>query len=463
MKISNFFSSISFIISCVVLSYVFYRSEIYFQGAKFDHYLKYYIFFSILLILSCLSFFISHKIRQNIFLFLITFGSSIYLLEFSILYYNYFNSTEYKLKKINNEYDERSKYDFYIDFKKKNPEVVLDVPPSLIYEDEIAEQKKYLKLPLSSISKKETVWCNEDGNFVTYTSDRFGFNNQDKEWDKKKHIIFLGDSYTQGVCVNSFENIPSKFKDSLNNDDIGVINLGIRGNGPLSEYASFVEYSKALNPIAIFWLYYEGNDLKNLKFESQVKTLQKYLENKNFSQNLINYQNYLDNVLYEKFLERLSFELDTKKQIKDNKILFGLKLHNLRMFIRSKLKKDSLDKKEYYRSQLINFDKIVKKMKILSNKLNSELIFVYLPSFERTEKRLISDKKMYNYENIINIIKGNNIKFIDVITDLFQKSSNPKEYYPFELPLHFSSYGYSSIAKILYEDTEKLIDIKNID
>ena len=37
-------------------------------------------------------------------------------------------------------------------------------------------------------------------------------------------------------------------------------------------------------------------------------------------------------------------------------------------------------------------------MKILSNKLNSELIFVYLPSFERTEKSLISDKKMYNYE-----------------------------------------------------------------
>ena len=93
MKISNFFSSISFIISFVVLSYVFYRSEIYFQGAKFDHYLKYYIFFSILLILSYLSFFISHKIRQNIFLFLITFGSSVYLLEFSILYYNYFNST----------------------------------------------------------------------------------------------------------------------------------------------------------------------------------------------------------------------------------------------------------------------------------------------------------------------------------------------------------------------------------
>ena len=39
--------------------------------------------------------------------------------------------------------------------------------------------------PLSGISNSETIHCNENGYYSIYQSDRYGFNNPDKEWDSK--------------------------------------------------------------------------------------------------------------------------------------------------------------------------------------------------------------------------------------------------------------------------------------
>ena len=47
----------------------------------------------------------------------------------------------------------------------------------------------YEIFPLSGASNSMTVHCNENGYFSTYLSDRYGFNNPDKEWDKKL-VIF---------------------------------------------------------------------------------------------------------------------------------------------------------------------------------------------------------------------------------------------------------------------------------
>jgi hypothetical protein len=451
MKLSKIITYLAIFFSIILFIYVFYRSEIYFEGNNRNHYIKYYIFCFILLLLSILSAFIPENIKIKLFLISTSIIISLYIIEFSLVSLNHFQSMEYKIKKLNENYDDRSKYDFYIDYKKKFQNAVIDLPPSLIYEDLLNNQKKYRLVPLSSISKRNTAWCNEDGTFNSYLSDRYGFNNSDKEWDKSKHIIFIGDSYTQGACVKEDENIPGNIKKLLKNDDIGIINLGKRGHGPLSEYATLVEYGKVTNPKIILWLYYEGNDLKNLKFETSVDILRNYLIKKNFSQNLINKQKDLDKILLNKFNERLNFEKHTKKQLKDNQFMFALKFFNLKKFIRLKLKKKSDDAKSYYKSQLENFEIITQKIKFLSKELDSKLIFIYIPSYERTNKDSLEDLKMYNYSNIIKIISKNKIDLIDLSYELFKKSNNPKEYYPYELPRHFSAYGYETIAKILYK------------
>ena len=58
-------------------------------------------------------------------------------------------------------------------------------------------------LPLSGISNATTVLCNESGEYSIYQSDRYGFNTPDKEWDKDKiEFLLVGDSFTNGSCVN---------------------------------------------------------------------------------------------------------------------------------------------------------------------------------------------------------------------------------------------------------------------
>ena len=46
-------------------------------------------------------------------------------------------------------------------------------------------------LPLSGISKRTTLVCNENGYYSKFESDRFGFNNPDFEWDAEKIDFFL--------------------------------------------------------------------------------------------------------------------------------------------------------------------------------------------------------------------------------------------------------------------------------
>ena len=57
--------------------------------------------------------------------------------------------------------------------------------------------------PVSGISKTKTLYCNENGYWFDYLSDRYGFNNPDDEWNNDKvDFLLIGDSLTMGACVN---------------------------------------------------------------------------------------------------------------------------------------------------------------------------------------------------------------------------------------------------------------------
>ena len=114
-------------------------------------------------------------------------------------------------------------------------------------------------------------------------SDRFGFNNPDDEWDQTKiEYLLVGDSFTHGACVNRPNDIGSVLRKLSGNS---VLNLGYGGNGPLIQYATLREYLKP-GIKNILWLYFEGNDLEDLKFELKNDILVKYLKKSNFNQNL---------------------------------------------------------------------------------------------------------------------------------------------------------------------------------
>ena len=200
---------------------------------------------------------------------------------------------------IKSKHGEKSKYEIIQDLKiNKGLDVVPSIFPSVFLKKNLVHKELDL-FPLGGVSNKITVFCKEGEQFSIYKSDRYGFNNPDEEWDQKRINFFLvGDSFAQGSCVQPGEDMASQIR-SLTN--LPAISLGMAANGPLIELATLKEYIVKKNPQIVLWLYFERNDLDDLKIEKSNKILLNYLKN-NFSQNLISKQFMIDKKLLENLL-----------------------------------------------------------------------------------------------------------------------------------------------------------------
>ncbi len=282
--------------------------------------------------------------------------------------------------------------------------------------------------PLGGISNKITLFCNENGEFITYKADRYGFRNNDTVWDKKIDSVLLGDSFAHGACVD--KDISYHLSKKVN-----LINLGYQGNGPLKMYASFEEYGKELKPKYIIWMYDSFNDLDDLNVENNNYILKKYYD-LNFNQKLINKQRTIDENLNK--LVKSKFESDSYR-----KFSHTIKLYNLRMLIKNLILNSEKEKKnvekQFEQFKLI-FDQFVK----ISKQIDSEIIFVFF-----SDKNALSKAKIdIMDEKIINFIKSKDLILIN-IHEIMKNSGNYKKYFPFNGRRfgHFNEAGYELVAK----------------
>ncbi len=263
-------------ISIIFLLYTLYRSELIHQETRFDYYLKYYLFGIFLIILSIISFFIDKEMKIDTCIILFSSMLGLYVVEG----YLFLNSGHYQVLKSGIKFDVRTKLEIYQDLKKNDPNVVVSVS-----SDSYLNEKKQSIFPLSGISKKKIIFCNENGYYSIYQSDRYGFNNPDNVWDKKKNdFLLLGDSFVNGACVNEPDTISGNLRKLI--QSANIINIGYSGNGPLREYATLREYLPLTNSKKVLWFYSEVNDLTDLIKELNNNILLKYLEDRNFNQNL---------------------------------------------------------------------------------------------------------------------------------------------------------------------------------
>ncbi len=427
------FSPICLLISSLLLFYTFFKSEIYWDGEKKDYYTIYYIISFICLIFSIFTFFLSQKIKEYLIIFTFSFVISLYLFE---LYLNLdlvdFDKHRIYKKQTGKKFEVKTRFQIYEELKLKNNLIKPVVSPKYCLE------KDCELFPLSGISNSETIFCNELGYFSIYESDRYGFNNPDFEWDKNEIEYFLvGDSYTHGACVNRPNDIASILR-TLSNKS--ALNLGYGGNGPLIEYATLREYSD-LNIKNIFFIYYEGNDLFELDLELQNKTLNNYLKDLNFTQNLKEKQNLIN----ESVNNTINEVVEIKKLAKSFKLkLFKfLKMYNLRVSIfKPPNKKPRLRQTE--------LKKILKLADDLANQNGSNFYFVYLPEYKRYTTKYDNEY----YLMIKDIIKELNISFIDIHSEVFKKEKKVLKLFPFEKIGHYNEEGYKKVAETLYQFTK---------
>jgi len=336
------------------------------------------------------------------------------------------------------DFDKRTKLEIYEDLKQKDKNITI----SFNAWSKMFLNKKDI-FPLSGLSNKKSIHCNENGYYSIYSSDRYGFNNPNEEWDKKNlDYLIVGDSFVHGACVNRPNDISSVLRSLSGNS---ALNLGISGNGPLTEYATLREYIKP-NIKKIIWIYYEGYDLQDLIFERNNFILKKYLKDKKFSQDLKK-----NNKKKDEVVERITnIELARiSEKYKDDKRL----KYKILKFIRLDKTKNSINFENTYSpsiddSVFKDFEKILKQSKDLSINNGSKFYFVYLPEYYRYTKKYNED----NYEKILEITNKLNISTIDLKKELFDKEESPSKLFPFELGGHLTIEGYKKVTEKIYEN-----------
>ena len=407
---------ISITISLIFFSYVYYKSEIFAAGNKHDYYFKYYVATYVLFFFSILTLFLNKKTIFACLAIIVSSSFAIYAVEL-FLTINFKKPASVKLK--------------YIDeFKKNDPSIV----PIIYYADhkKINIDKKIV--PLAGVSNKKTIFCQEDGPMIEYNSDRFGFNNFDYIWDKKDiFAVTVGDSFTQGACVNTKNTIAN----NIDKDEF-LLNLGIGGTGPLIQFATVKEYLNRANPKRIIWIYYEENDFGDLILEKSDPVLKKYLEDENFSQQLISKQKKID----KKLITILHRKIDDKNKIKKDDLKKFIKLTSVRRMF--------LDNSAAYKIKTPkDFINIIKKTKKIADERNLKFYFVYLPEKNRFTKGLANDKNYRNYYEVVDIIKNLNVPFIDLKNE-FNKLPEPIDLYSKKF-FHLNISGYKTAAELINE------------
>jgi len=100
--------------------------------------------------------------------------------------------------------------------------------------------------PIGTLPNTNTFLCDEGYGHFTYKSDKFGLRNKNENWDKiskEGATFFVGDSYTQGFCVDNESTFTEVFARLTGKN---TINLGNGANGP---YEYIAHLKGVINPI----------------------------------------------------------------------------------------------------------------------------------------------------------------------------------------------------------------------
>lgn len=212
------------------------------------------------------------------------------------------------------------------------------------------------------------------------------------------------------------------------------------------EYAILKEYLTK-NVKNIFWLYWEGNDLDNLKKELKNQNLINYLDI-NYSQNLTTIdQKRIDEIIQNKLYKHIKLSKKSSSDFNNLSIIKFFKLYYLRQLINFKI--NNIIEKRF--TKIDELKLILNNAKKISIANNSKFYFVYLPEYKRYSSSYYDNS---NYELIKSIVTELGIPFVDVNKEVFNRKEDFKSLFPFGITGHYNTQGYKEIAEKLYKLTQ---------
>lgn len=429
MDYKKILSVILISIGLIILSYTFYKSEIYFQGLNRKFYLIYYLVSLFFFFFAFLNLYISKKTRANFVIIFVSFILSFYCIEIFLNYYPIKSKSIAYKKKTGKIYDTRAKFEIYSDLRKVDNSIV-------IYNS----VKNFDLQTFGGISNSKTLHCNENGYYSIYESDKYGFNNPKYDLENTNfEYVVIGDSLIHGACFNRPYDISSVLR---NISKKNTLNLGIQDTGPLEQYAILKEYlPKKFNKLIWF---YSHNDNEDLTREIKDKLLNNYLNDDNFTQQLKKKQLYIDKLL----LENLNQEYLNKKTDKKKSYYINI----IKLFKTRSILLNALMVPQNLPKMPKEFFLILEKVQKISIENDAEFYVVLLPSYSQVK---FGNKNVNENFNIFkNQILQKKIKVIDIKELVFDAAVNPLKFYPFEKKGHLNKLGNKSVGKLVYKLTK---------
>jgi len=360
-------------------------------------------------------------------------------------------------KKIGVEIDTRSAGDVIASLQKAGIDAVpLVVPAQGFIEEQNNSIKSVLKvhgqevIPLGGIAGRVTVMCNENSQWVTYKSDKHGFNNPSEAWQSGPvEVGILGDSYAHGFCVPPDRNFAALIRQRYP----ATLNLAMAGAGPMLELATWKEYLQPLKPKVVLWFYYEGNDLIDLQGDRKNKLLMRYLED-NFSQKLIALQTEIDQAIWDD-IPRQSALVSSRRETGSghgvnlvDRFVDFVALGNLRnrlSIINSTTIQEVQNLADLEGPNLGLFREILTQVKTSVGAWGGKMYFIYLPDWPRYSGYELEPVAKQR-DSVIALVTSLGISVID-IHPVFQAESDPLSLFPFREPGHYTEKGHLLVAE----------------
>ena len=303
-------------------------------------------------------------------------------------------------------------------------------------------------LPLSGQASTLTILCNESGITIGYRSDSLGFRNPPDIWAPiHSGVALIGDSFTHGFCRPEQETIAAHLRAA----NVRTLNLGLTGAGPLAELGIVREYLPTVRPKRVYWLFYEGNDLVDVKSERET-LLYRYLS-PDFTQNLLARHNAVDSAIVRFADSMLSaYRPPTSAQ----KLWSFVLLRKLRTA--TGLYKIPVYDQGDEKAEAELLESVLSRARADVESWGGELRLVYLPErrrFNRNTAPVVGERHdpVVVQQRIRRIAYRLDIPVIDVAS-AFASEKDPTSLWNARR-YHYNAAGYAIVAKAILDDLRK--------
>ena len=303
-------------------------------------------------------------------------------------------------------------------------------------------------VPLAGVSDARIDHCRESGRYPAQRTDRYGFNNPPGLWAKPVEIALVGDSFVHGMCTEADASIAAMMRATVP----ATLSVGIGGWGPLFELGAIKDYVAEVRPRHVFWMYYEGNDLVDLRRDQSAPVLPEYLS-PGFEQGLVELRDSIDAGL-KAFLERVVAARSGSDGEAVGAPAGRTWMQELRSFLRLRDLRalaalTDLDGQRSALTAVEDLEAVLVEAKAVVESWGGRLHFVYLPRYARYEGVFarLGLPHLRARSRVLDMVGRLELPIVDLHAD-FLGSGDPRELF-FHPESHYDEDGNRVVAHAL--------------